>query len=107
MCVSYASCLILVVSPLSKWSSHLNIRLVQCQCCAEPPFTNNGNYMVRALCAGGPVVASYCVCARRRCVADNRIGAAGAAALAAALKENHTLMTLNVVGEYETRMIPA
>ncbi len=33
-------------------------------------------------------------------VADNRIGAAGAAALAAALKENYTLTALHVNGEY-------
>jgi hypothetical protein len=37
VCVSYASSLILGVSPLSKRSSHLNTRLVQCQCCTEPP----------------------------------------------------------------------
>ncbi len=33
-------------------------------------------------------------------VADNSIGADGAAALTATLKENHTLTTLNLGGQY-------
>ncbi len=42
-----------------------------------------------------------CVTACGACIADNRIGAGGAAALAAALKENCTLTTLQVGCEYE------
>ncbi len=41
------------------------------------------------------------------CVAGNGIGADGAAALAAALKENRTLTTLNVGGKYERRRVVA
>ncbi len=41
------------------------------------------------------------------CVADNGIGADGAAALAAALKENRTLPTLHVRGEYERHEVVA
>ncbi len=41
------------------------------------------------------------------CVADNDIGADGAAALAAALKENRTLTTVYVRGEYERHEVVA
>ncbi len=41
------------------------------------------------------------------CVAGNNIGADGAAALAAALKENRTLTTLSVWGEYERQVVVA
>jgi hypothetical protein len=47
------------------------------------------------MCTGG------CVKNHGACVADNAIGDDGAAALAAALKENLTLTTLHVEGEYE------
>ncbi len=39
------------------------------------------------------------------CVAGNEIGADGATALAAALKENCTLTTLDVGGEYERHVV--
>ncbi len=54
-----------------------------------------------ALCTGG------CVKACGACVAGNGIGADGAAALAAALKENRTLTTLDVGSEYETHEVVA
>ncbi len=41
------------------------------------------------------------------CVADNGIGADGAAALAAALTENRTLTTLHVRGECERHEVVA
>ncbi len=53
-----------------------------------------------ALCAGGCVTAYSDWCSMTL-NAGNRIRAAGAAALGAALKENHTLTTLDVGGEHE------
>ncbi len=48
-----------------------------------------------------PYISGFSACCICICIADNRIGPARAAALAAALKENRNLTTLDVRGEQD------